>query len=270
VLPTTDPDIDTMFKGKAPTRTNADGLTEFAPWDYGKTVFYGRSNAQKMSLMAVNSVLVMVEGGPGALKEAPSEMRGIRKFVEKHTHSPGDPADANKSDFKAFASSFRLPYWHSMLDRLRSLMGEVGEWWADACLGEAERGAAHHELERLFDVATGTGIDRDHPKLVRASRILSDRLADRVLGHWAQDALTKLTGLTGLHRLQLLDVSRNQLKELEVEELPNAMPSSEDESVPVVDASDKFSGTAKRMNGGTEALRRCSLATTSSKSKHIL
>ncbi|CAK0811383.1 unnamed protein product, partial [Prorocentrum cordatum] len=126
----------------------------------------------------------------GELKEAPTELRGIKRFAERHTHGPGDPADANKSDFKAFASSFRLPHWHSALTRLRSLTGEVGEWWAGACLGEAERGAAHHELERLFDVAIGTGIDRDHPKLVRASRMLSDRLADRVLLE-AQEILAK-------------------------------------------------------------------------------
>jgi hypothetical protein len=70
VLPTTDPDIETLFKDKARTRVLEDGTTVFAPWDYGKTVFYGRSNAEKMAIMAVNSVLVMVEGGPGALKEA--------------------------------------------------------------------------------------------------------------------------------------------------------------------------------------------------------
>ncbi|CAK0831498.1 unnamed protein product [Prorocentrum cordatum] len=72
VLPTTDPDIETLFKDKAKTRVleDLDGSTVFAPWDYGKTVFYGRSNAEKMAIMAVNSVLVMVEGGPGALKEA--------------------------------------------------------------------------------------------------------------------------------------------------------------------------------------------------------
>ncbi|CAK0851972.1 unnamed protein product [Prorocentrum cordatum] len=70
VLPTTDPDIETVFKDKANTQVLGDGTTVFAPWDYGMTVFYGRSNAEKMAIMAVNSVLVMVEGGPGALKEA--------------------------------------------------------------------------------------------------------------------------------------------------------------------------------------------------------
>merc|ERR1712176_599649 len=36
-------------------------------------------------------------------------------------------------------------------------------------------------LRRLFDVAVGTGVDINHPKLIRAEKILIDRLADRVL-----------------------------------------------------------------------------------------
>merc|ERR1712187_508220 len=39
----------------------------------------------------------------------------------------------------------------------------------------------HLALRRLFDVAVGTGVDISHPKLIRAEKILIDRLADRVL-----------------------------------------------------------------------------------------
>jgi len=53
---------------------------------------------------------------------------------------------------------------------------------------------AHVELERLFDVAIGTGLDKDHPKLRRAFQIVADRLADRVLRE-AQEFLDKDTAL---------------------------------------------------------------------------
>merc|ERR1712050_674541 len=52
---------------------------------------------------------------------------------------------------------------------------------AEACLAEAAKGVGHIELRRLFDVAVGTGVDISHPKLIRAEKILIDRLADRVL-----------------------------------------------------------------------------------------
>jgi len=111
----------------------------------------------------------------------PPELAGIRRFISSYTHSPGNPGDANKSDFRAFASSFKLPAGHSRLRRLRSSADEAGEWWADACLRRAEDGADHRVLRRLFDVAEGTGVDVNHFKLVRATKILIDRLADRVL-----------------------------------------------------------------------------------------
>merc|ERR1712217_143270 len=85
------------------------------------------------------------------------------------------------SDFNSFVSSFRLPNGHLTLRRLKLIAEEAGEWWAEACLAEAAKGADHKALKRLFDVAVGTGVDITHPKLVRAERILIDRLADRVL-----------------------------------------------------------------------------------------
>lgn len=33
----------------------------------------------------------------------------------------------------------------------------------------------------MYDIALGTGVDEDHPKLLRAIKILNDRLAERVL-----------------------------------------------------------------------------------------
>jgi len=126
----------------------------------------------------------------GEVQEAPADFKGVPKFLAAYTHHPGNPADANKSDFEGFAASFRLPSGHEALERLRGLADEAGEWWAEACVSEASKGADHIQLVRLFDLATGTGVDRDHPKLVRATRILNDRLAERVLKE-AEELRTK-------------------------------------------------------------------------------
>jgi len=112
----------------------------------------------------------------------PPELEGIEDFLARHTHRRGGhPADADKTDFARFARTFRLPSEHSALLRLRRLADEVAEYWADVCLSKAEEGHGHTELKRLFDVASGTGVDPGHPKIVRAKRILNDRLAEHVL-----------------------------------------------------------------------------------------
>eukprot|EP00930_Biecheleria_cincta_P056421 TRINITY_DN42550_c0_g1_i1.p1 TRINITY_DN42550_c0_g1~~TRINITY_DN42550_c0_g1_i1.p1 ORF type:complete len:777 (+),score=139.46 TRINITY_DN42550_c0_g1_i1:95-2425(+) len=111
----------------------------------------------------------------------PPEMAGLRKFIASYTHQGGNPADANKSSFAAFAVSFKLPGNHKVLKRLGALADEAGEWWAEACLSEASKGASHAPLRRLFDVAVNTGVEKDHPKLLRAIQIINDRLAERVL-----------------------------------------------------------------------------------------
>lgn len=111
----------------------------------------------------------------------PPEMAGIRKFIASYSHQGGNPADANKSSFAAFAASFKLPGNHKVLKRLGKLADEAGEWWAEACVAEASKGASHAPLRRLFDVAVNTGVEKDHPKLLRAIQIINDRLAERVL-----------------------------------------------------------------------------------------
>jgi len=108
-------------------------------------------------------------------------LSGIRKFISSYTHFPGNPAEANKSVFQQFASTFKLPSKHAALVHLRDLANMAGEWWAEACLSEAGKGMEHAALRRLFDVALGTGVPKDHPKLIRATIILNDRLALRVI-----------------------------------------------------------------------------------------
>lgn len=110
----------------------------------------------------------------------PKELSGIVKFIASYTH-PGHPAEENKSQFSRFVETFKLPKEHQVLTRLRAIADEAGEFWAQACLSQAEEGHGHVALRRLFDAALGTGVDIDNPMLVRATRIINDRLAERVL-----------------------------------------------------------------------------------------
>lgn len=112
---------------------------------------------------------------------APPALVGIKKFVREYTHLSPSPADDNKSDYQAFVRTFKLPARHKTMVKLRELADQVGEWWAEACLSEAEKGAVHAVLRRVIDVALATGVDKEHPKIIRAMRIINDRLAERVL-----------------------------------------------------------------------------------------
>lgn len=112
--------------------------------------------------------------------QAPRELDGIKRFLRVHTHR-GNPADENKTDFLTFANTFRLPAGHELLLKLRDVAAAAGEWWAEACVREAQKGIGHAALRRLFNTALGTGVDPDHYKLVRAEVILTDRLAERVI-----------------------------------------------------------------------------------------
>merc|ERR1712190_646437 len=70
----------------------------------------------------------------------PPELAGVPRFISRYTHSPGNPADANKSDFRQFVTTFRLPNGHLTLRRLLLVAEEAGEYWAEACLAEAAKG----------------------------------------------------------------------------------------------------------------------------------
>merc|ERR1712203_61914 len=78
----------------------------------------------------------------GSLTESPCNLMGVLHFIAGHTHSPGNPEDANKSDFAAFASSFKLPFKHYLLQTLRDLSAEIGEWWAEETFRQAKAGAS--------------------------------------------------------------------------------------------------------------------------------
>lgn len=120
--------------------------------------------------------------GKGAVPDA---LTGLAAFVEKYTHR-GNPAEAScseyaRSNFLAFAARFKLPAGHCSLESLKELGEDAGEWWADMCLKETEKGTGYVQLQRLLDAAMACGADKDHYKLVRAIKIVCDMLADHVL-----------------------------------------------------------------------------------------
>eukprot|EP00747_Dinoflagellata_sp_TGD_P182055 gnl/TRDRNA2_/TRDRNA2_36121_c0_seq1.p1 gnl/TRDRNA2_/TRDRNA2_36121_c0~~gnl/TRDRNA2_/TRDRNA2_36121_c0_seq1.p1 ORF type:complete len:641 (+),score=99.59 gnl/TRDRNA2_/TRDRNA2_36121_c0_seq1:131-2053(+) len=117
----------------------------------------------------------------GTLAESPPDLSGIRKFISQHTHSPGSPVDANKSDFKSFAGSFRLDSKHKALQKITQLADEIGAWWADETLRQATEGSSPEAIQRLMAAAVGAGCDKDHVSLIRANSLLIERIADSVL-----------------------------------------------------------------------------------------
>jgi len=119
----------------------------------------------------------------GECQEPPPDLVGIRKFIKQYTHqSPsGSPVDADKSDFDAFAKSFKLPDRHNQLERFRALSMGISQWWAEASLRIAEEGANYEQIRRIFDIAMGAGADDEHPCILRAIKILNDRLCDKVI-----------------------------------------------------------------------------------------
>mmetsp|Transcript_17795 Transcript_17795/g.54046 ORF Transcript_17795/g.54046 Transcript_17795/m.54046 type:complete len:431 (-) Transcript_17795:53-1345(-) len=113
--------------------------------------------------------------------EAPPDLCGVRKFVAAHTHRPTDPADADKSDFGAFAKSFLLPARHDALERFRKAYDEASDWWAKTTARTAAAGARGPVIRTLMALSVAAGAEKDHPYLVRAEIVLRDRIADKVL-----------------------------------------------------------------------------------------
>jgi len=111
----------------------------------------------------------------------PSELQGVRGFLHSRVHRDGDPVDADKSDFVAFASSFGLPAKHRCVLKLRELAIEATDWWAKATLQEAQNGATPESITMLFGFVGGIYGDRSHSALKEAADILADRLANQVL-----------------------------------------------------------------------------------------
>jgi len=112
--------------------------------------------------------------------DAASELVGLSKFMQAHTHK-GDLAEANKSDFQAFVSSFCLPAEHEVLKKLEKMGGEATEWWAQAALKEARNGCDCAAVNRIIEVAAAILGNRDHEVLVACRSELGNSLAEAVL-----------------------------------------------------------------------------------------
>jgi hypothetical protein len=109
----------------------------------------------------------LLAGVASGRDEGPPALANVKKFIFSLTHHPGDPVDANKSDFHQFVTSFKLPSKHGCLERLRDLSKKTYTWWANACLRTAESGASIDDISRVMDVAVGAGSPEDHPDLIR-------------------------------------------------------------------------------------------------------
>lgn len=125
-----------------------------------------------------------------SLDAPPTCLCGLPKFIKKHTHRPGDPIDADKMDFPAFVSSFRLPREHVTLTRLRQVTEENLTYWARAMHQQAVDGATKEQIEVLMEFARDLGADKYHPMIMKTQEVMKDRIADRIL-KFAEDAKAK-------------------------------------------------------------------------------
>lgn len=110
--------------------------------------------------------------------EPPEELRGIRKFISSYVHRPGDPVDADRSNFEAFVATFKLPSRHFSIEKLRGLTDEAGDSWAKRTSIEASKGASKEAIKQMITLSISAGADADHPMLVRATVVLNDRIAN--------------------------------------------------------------------------------------------
>merc|ERR1711920_928349 len=102
-------------------------------------------------------------------------------YTDKGNPAAQSRSEDARSNFSRFVSNFKLPAGHRSLESLKELGEDAGEWWADKCLLSAEKGAGYEELQRLLDASIICGADPDHFKLVRATKMVTDMLANYLL-----------------------------------------------------------------------------------------
>jgi len=121
--------------------------------------------------------------------DPPEALLGHPAFVQAYTHSPGEPVDAPRSDFKAFVISFKLPSKHELFETFRAHFEEYGTWWAKATSEEANKGANREQILRMIAISEGSGARPDHPYLLRARKQLIDRVAEKTVkgALWSQE-----------------------------------------------------------------------------------
>jgi len=122
--------------------------------------------------------------------EAPSEILGLAGFIRRHVHSPGEPVDADKSDFPAFAKSFGLPKKHCCVARIKDMLSKFADFWAVATLKKAEAGADVEGVVRLLDVGKSMTGGKKTPAMMEAQEAICDAIAGQVL-HFAKEMQRK-------------------------------------------------------------------------------
>jgi len=122
----------------------------------------------------------LLREGVGGKLEKPPEVIGSLGFIKSVTH-PGKLENASRTNFVEFTSTFKLPADHSVLRRMRRLRADTALWWAKACIQESEKGTDFRVLKHLSDIALDAGLDKGHPLMFRARRIMLDRVADWAL-----------------------------------------------------------------------------------------
>lgn len=135
----------------------------------------------------------------------PPELMGVERFVEKYSNWPANPVeDPGRFDFPTFVKTFKLHAEHDVFKQFRKVGDECGLWWAEKCLEMASKGGdqncrasrlkamngekvdvsyrlGHQQLQNIFAVAEGSGMDMTSPKMMEIRGVLNDRLAEAVL-----------------------------------------------------------------------------------------
>lgn len=117
----------------------------------------------------------------------PEGLLNIRHFVTKHMHKPEDhPADADRSNFEHFASTFGMPRRHTYNEEMMELAKQTVIWWVLETLELAMNDGESEQIKRHMDVVNGIGAAKEvyeeiAEHIKRCMDIMGDRLAERCL-----------------------------------------------------------------------------------------
>lgn len=122
----------------------------------------------------------------------PEGLLQVRQFVSDKAHKPDplskaeNPAEADKSNFEYFASTFGIHKNHMHFQELMSLAADMVKWWAKEAMKLAEGGAESDEIKRHLDTVKAIGADKSAydevaDDLASTQEILGDVLSKRAL-----------------------------------------------------------------------------------------
>mmetsp|Transcript_36961 Transcript_36961/g.73147 ORF Transcript_36961/g.73147 Transcript_36961/m.73147 type:complete len:523 (-) Transcript_36961:2-1570(-) len=132
------------------------------------------ANAQKRRKEILQDV---IEG-----EDPPKDLFGIDKFVASKTHKGGvNPADANKSDFQAFAQTFGMPPRHQCFRRLKKMAIDATVWWAQKALHQAQVSDDMMQTHRLLEMSENIIGRIKNSYIIEAKKVLGSAMAEHVL-----------------------------------------------------------------------------------------